>query len=376
METHMNTPRRPLVPGPADPQPTQQSIAERAIAMREARMPAYQRGVESAQSGLVQMPGLLGRLHSDRPFVGIPVGNIAGAIANIMANVGHVKKGGYNAYHKYHYVRMEDLLEVITPLMGQNGLAVIQNEIEIKNIEGNRVAVLYEFSIFHKSGEVWPERPRHTGMAIARDSKGNWDDKAISKAHTNARKYFFLALFQVPAGDFDDVDDDVDDDANQHQKQSPVPGPKESETNQAGAEQIKTIQEDTPHKIMLGPGHGADQWASAYIRAIGKATTEAEVTAWDSANDQTLQGLSENYPGIYEQIEAAVARHLSDLNGGGMPKGDAQATINWAAAKMAAIQTQQELEAFWNTNLAPNEQDFDVLDWEMLMKEFQRNEAR
>ena len=137
------------------------------------------------------------------PFQG--VGKLAGAIAGVMSEIGTINKGGYNKFHGYHYARMEDLLHVLTPLMGKHGIAVFQNEVDIKTIE-NRIAVTYEFSIIHSSGEVWPERPRFTGMSMGRDSKGNYDDKAINKAHTAARKYFLLSLFQVPAGDFDDAD--------------------------------------------------------------------------------------------------------------------------------------------------------------------------
>jgi len=369
----MNTPRRPLVPGPSDPQPTQQGIAQRAIELREQQRMSPQLEQREVRSGLVQMPmGIV----APEPLSAVgPVGNIAGAISSIMAQVGHIKKSGYNAFHRYHYVTMGDLLEAITPLMGQAGLAIVQDEIEIKNIEGNRVAVLYEFSIFHKSGEMWPKRPRHTGMAIARDSKGNWDDKAVSKAHTNARKYFLMALFQVPAGDFDDVDES---DANQRQERRSVPGPKEQEqkstSREAGpAEQVST----GPFRISLGQGAGPDQWAGAYIRAITSAASEAEIKQWDVANDQTLQSLSEKYPGVYEQIEAAVTRRLSDLNGSmPNPKPDAQEAMNWVANQLQRFLSYQEAETFWNQKVAPHESEFEIVDWELLMKEWQRTEQR
>ena len=32
--------------------------------------------------------------------------------------------------------------------------------------------VTYEFSVFHTSGEMWPETPRFTGMSIGRNTKG------------------------------------------------------------------------------------------------------------------------------------------------------------------------------------------------------------
>jgi len=366
--TQIPTPRRPLVPSPSVQGTAGGSgIAERAIALREQL-----RAPGGGGAGLTWTPSQeeyasLMRAHSS--VAPGPVGKIAGAIAEIMSKVGTIKKTGYNAFHKYRYVRMEDMLEVITPLMGAAGLAVIQNEIEVKSIEGNRVAVVYEFSIFHKSGEIWHERARHTGMATARDSKGNWDDKAISKAHTNARKYFFLALFNIPAGDFEDVDAD----ANQRQEQRPVPAPKKQET-QPTSREAAPEEPKGPHKIVLGQGAGADQWAGAYIKAIEKAKSEHEIKEWDSANDETLQAVSDRYSEVYQMIEAAVKERLQQLGATG--PSDLQERMNWIATTLQGFKDYKEAEDWWNKQVAPHESEFDLPDWEMLMKEWQRTEER
>jgi len=377
--TDYHTPRRPLVPSPGlsatSGGAAGGSITQRAIELRERSQ------TQQSQPGLVQK-------HDEAPFVPPlvrvpgPVGKIAGAIADIMSKVGTIKKTGYNAFHKYHYVRMEDMLEVITPLMGAAGLAVIQNEIEIKSIEGNRVAVVYEFSIFHKSGEIWHERPRHTGMATARDSKGNWDDKAISKAHTNARKYFFLALFNIPAGDFEDVDEN----ANQRQEQQPVPGPKKTEEKSTSRE-AASEEHPGPHKIVLGQGAGPDQWAGTYIKAIGRAASEDEIKRWDHANDETLQTISDRYSKVYEMIEAAVTKRLEQLgatkdpqefsaNEMPEPRDDAQAAMNWVAGELQKQATLTDAVEFWNQKIAPHEEKFDSSDWSMLAEEWRRTRER
>src|SRR5215472_12370388 len=132
------------------------------------------------------------------------VGNLAKALASVMCEIGTIEKGGYNAFHNYKYVRMEDLLVKVTPLLGKNGIVIFQNEIDVKMIEGNRIAVVYNFYVAHESGEMWGPM-RFTCMAMARDRKGNFDDKAVNKCHTAARKYTLLSLVQAPAGD--DIDD-------------------------------------------------------------------------------------------------------------------------------------------------------------------------
>jgi hypothetical protein len=356
-------PRRlPMVPGPPDPQKLPISAAVQVNERQTAeRPPLFQIG---------------------------PVGNLAKAIAEVMSKVGTIPKRGLNKFHNYHYVLMEDVLNAVTPLMGQAGLAIIQNEIKINQIENNRVAVVYEFHLIHESGETWPPM-RGTGMAMARDSKGNIDDKAINKCHTAARKYFVSSLFQIPAGDFPDVDSDEDVNANQRKERGPVPGPYPAQTSQPtaglgrsegqgfGPGKIEAI----PHKLMLGPGHDADDYASAYIRAIGAAQSQEEIEQWDKLNDSILQKMSDTRSELYDRIRVAVERRLSDLvkttpDGMPDPKVDPQDSMNWIAAQLQAMSTYEAAEAFWNEMVAPLEKQFDIVDWSMLLDEFTRAEHR
>jgi hypothetical protein len=110
------TPRRSLVPGPS-------GIAAQAIAAREQK--AREVFDDRPAVKLPEPP-----VDRDPPLYRIPgpTGKLAGAIAGVMAQVGTIAKGGFNKFHNYHYARMEDLLVVLTPLMGQHGLAVFQNE--------------------------------------------------------------------------------------------------------------------------------------------------------------------------------------------------------------------------------------------------------
>ena len=366
-EAQTNKPRRPLVPSPSAPP-------------------------ERLTGGL----GHVARVEEKPPgFMISPIGKIAGAVAGVMAEVGTINKGGYNTFHRYNYARMEDLLVALTPLIGKHGLAIFQNEIEIKTIE-NRIAVTYEFAIAHSSGEMWPEKPRFTGMCIARNSKGDYDDKALNKCHTQARKYFLLSLFQVPAGDFEEDMGDSDkgpSEANQR-VQAPVPGPGKNVTEplRQGATVTSTgggggggSQEGVPHKIVLGPGAGADQWGSAFIRMIGKAKSVDEIKAWDTINNEVLQRLSENFPQVYAMLETAMQRRLDDLQAArdGLgpiampdPKADPQVSMNWVAEQLQQLKSYEAAEAFWNTIVAPREQDFDEVDWGMLMEEWKRAETR
>jgi hypothetical protein len=335
-----------------------------------------------------------------------PVGKIAAAIASVMSEIGTIQKGGYNKFHNYHYARMEDLLHVLTPLMGRHGLGVIQNEIEIKTIE-NRIATTYEFSIIHSSGEVWPERPRFTGMSMGRDSKGNYDDKAINKCHTAARKYFLLSLFQVPAGDFDDADPGP---ATSHQQPNPekraitaeqperrerprtVRGPATSIQQPITDERPRTVpgpatlqqqpitdERLLPQKIGLGAGAGADMWALKFIEAVEQAETEEELAQWDELNGVVLQKLLEEHRELYQQIDKVMTRKLLEIAPlSAMPdaKNDTQEAMNWVAQQLMDAETFEEAMELWNKAVAPHEDKFDPADWELLMNEWRRAEIR
>jgi hypothetical protein len=70
--------------------------------------------------------------------------------------------------------------------------------------EDNVIAIEYAFTVAHTSDETW-QPLRQTGVSTCRNTKGGWDDKALNKCHTAARKYFLLALFQIPTGEEADV---------------------------------------------------------------------------------------------------------------------------------------------------------------------------
>ena len=135
------------------------------------------------------------------------VGSIAIAIARIMQEVGTIPKDGYNKFHQYKFMKADDLIARVSPLMAAQGLVILQTEVDRVLFDGgNAVAIKYAFTLMHASGEVYPERLYQTGVSRCRDSKGGYDDKSFNKCHTAARKYMLIALFQVPTGDVDDAD--------------------------------------------------------------------------------------------------------------------------------------------------------------------------
>lgn len=221
---------------------------------------------------------------------------LAAAIAGVMAEIKPVEKSGWNDFHKYKYAKMGDLSIELTPLMGRHGIVIFQNEVDRAMFDdGKVISVRYQFTVVHSSGEIWPERPLITGMSRCRDSKGGFDDKAFNKAHTAARKYFLLSLFQIP------TDDEVTDDAD---------APASDQRSRPSAQRRAPSPEGkvTPHLIPIVNGEAPAAWASRFIKAIEKSDGP-ECDLWYNENYQIFEKLKTADEAVYSSlIDAMDAR--------------------------------------------------------------------
>jgi hypothetical protein len=219
------------------------------------------------------------------PLPSTGIAQITKAIAAVMQEIDMVAKRGNNLFHHYRYARMEDILRRLTPLLGKHGLVVFQDEVGRSMFDNDGViAIAYEFTIAHLSGEIWPQRLRQTGVSRCRDSKGGWDDKSLNKCHTAARKYFLLSLFQIPTGDEADADHGDDDGAD----------PK------------------TPKVIRTNNG-SAKAWTTKFLARIRQAPTLAVLDRCIEENQPQLDRLMAVAPDQRKIAEDAAARRRSEL---------------------------------------------------------------
>lgn len=202
---------------------------------------------------------------------------VAAAVAAIMGEDLYVQKTGKNQFHNYKYATVGALLDKIQPLMAKNGLVVLQTEKSKDFVDnGNVLAVTYQFTLAHKSGAVWPDRPELTGMTACKNSKGGFDDKAANKCHTAARKYFLLGLFQVPTGDdYREALHDGDSDGQEDQAPPPPPA-----APLPTGKEIEAFEADLKGRLSAVTDlEGLDKlWQSGVsvrVREIGKADNKA-----------------------------------------------------------------------------------------------------
>lgn len=114
-------------------------------------------------------------------------------LQQILPEIGHVQKKGYNAFHKYSYAQEADILDHVRPLFEKQGLILGIN-----------------CSEYHRNGELTTVKlaikiiDADSGEEMVSDFYGEGQDKGdkgIYKAYTGAMKYFLMKTFLIPTGD-------------------------------------------------------------------------------------------------------------------------------------------------------------------------------
>lgn len=384
------------VPSPSAP------VAERPAPIEVQIAPNHLPAVaepnpQPKRNGADAPPAPLAAIPQTFPITGIAA--IAGAISAVMSEIGIVAKDGRNKFHNYNYAKMEDVLQKLTPLIAKRGLAIIQTEVDRTMFDNDTViAVRYAFTIFHTSGEVWPDRPIQTGVSRCRNSKDGFDDKSLNKAHTAARKYFLLALFQIPTGDEDDADrGETTGTATPaaSSRRAPVPSP---------------TGHVVPHALAPRDDEKVQTWAPRFIAHVMNAASEAELTQWEKLNDGALNVVFDKAPLLYDTILKAFDTRRGDLGGkptkkaaGGPPvapspdKGASTASaqarpaacrevpdvaespdefLKWADAQLAKVIDPHSLEVMFNDHIEPKGGPLMPPDKAELFEIYQRHERR
>lgn len=241
-------------------------------------------------------------------FERTPLGKITAAIASIMAEIKPVEKEGWNDFHKYNYAKMQDISRELTPLMGKHGIVVFQTEVSREMFDnGNAIAVRYRFTISHTSGEIWPEHPIQTGLSTCRTSKGTFDDKALNKCHTSARKYFLLSLFQIPTAEEDDADAGAGSDTGGGDRRSPA-RPRRQVPSPNG--------KIAPHVVPVVSQEHPAEWAKRFLGFVAKAETDPEIDDWYSINSQIMDKVRKHPDGkdVMDTIIAGMDERAAELN--------------------------------------------------------------
>jgi len=126
-----------------------------------------------------------------------------------MGEIGTIEKKGTNTFHKYNYIKEEDVTAKVRELLSKHNVFVFCAILDLKK-EGPLTEVVCEYTFCcGDTGEIFKAPFRGHGH----DNQ----DKGIYKAITGAHKYFLLKNFQLSAGD------DPENESKDELRNEPVP---------------------------------------------------------------------------------------------------------------------------------------------------------
>lgn len=149
---------------------------------------------------------------------------LASKLVRIMDEIGPIKKSGWNSFHKYNYLKEEDIINAVRPLLTKYGVAIVPNvlneEVSHSTTQRgtqetlSRLQVEFTFIDMETSEQI----PVVT-MGHGTDA----GDKAAYKAMTGALKYALRQTFMISEGG-DDPEADESADARRAQAVADEPG--------------------------------------------------------------------------------------------------------------------------------------------------------
>ena len=124
-------------------------------------------------------------------------------LARIANAVGRIEKKGFNAFHKYQFVRETDLVDAMRPLLAEQGIW-LQQTVSSHDKTGDLTIITVDFTwIDGTSGQMLGPV---TFMGYGADT----GDKGAAKALTAALKSFLLKTFMLGTGDDPEADENTD----------------------------------------------------------------------------------------------------------------------------------------------------------------------
>ncbi len=125
--------------------------------------------------------------------------SLTSKLAEVMAEIHHIPKRGWNDFHKYHFALEADIVDAV-----RSGLATRQVML-IPSITGmQRDSVGEKGSVLTTLMMQFTFRDGESGEEITRPWLGagtDKEDKGAYKAMTGGEKYFLLKTFLIPTGD-------------------------------------------------------------------------------------------------------------------------------------------------------------------------------
>jgi len=198
-------------------------------------------------------------------------------LAQVMSEVGYVRKDATNDFHHYKYASAEAVLKKVNAALSARGIAV-SSQAELLHYEpvGKGMHAVVKLSLTFVDGD---EKLTVQGLGEGSDT----GDKAVMKANTAALKYAMANAFMISWGDDPEADATTDQRAAE-------------EVNPFTGKKMESIEAPLPKKGTKGIN---------YVRAL---YGHAEVLGWST--DQLLAWVEKRTGKKPEELTFAQAKAL------------------------------------------------------------------
>lgn len=193
--------------------------------------------------------------------------SLVSKLTEVMKQVKHIEKKGYNSFHKYNYATESDVAEKVREVLAQENVMMIPNmtKHEVRehiNAKGKTeyiATVDMEFTFYDGDSDA------KLTFNIAGEGQ-DAGDKGIYKAITGAQKYALMKVFMIPTGDDPEADTKIDErnysqqnqqrqngnqNPNNPPKQNYNNGPKLASSNQINLVKRKVKELAPLHKMSV-----------------------------------------------------------------------------------------------------------------------------
>lgn len=150
------------------------------------------------------------------------------ALGKVKAGLGSVKMTGKNDHDQYEYLKENDIINAVEPLLHANNLLLVKEVLEVIPIEGVRKTKSGgdQYAVRVKMKGTLYHIPTGEHMEITSFGEGqDRADKGLYKAMTGASKYLMSKFFNIATGDDPETDRGTQGGGNQTTQKPPQSNP-------------------------------------------------------------------------------------------------------------------------------------------------------
>lgn len=153
----------------------------------------------------------------------MPEQKIYEALCNVMTEIEAVTKNKTNPQQNYKYRSIDDVYNMIQPILGKHKIFILPKVLEIQEDEkpSKSGGVLYYITLTMEYSFYTSDGSYLTTQAIGKAMDAG--DKALDKAKSSAMKYLLLQMFVIPTEEDKDIEKDNPEPKATKQKQESTP---------------------------------------------------------------------------------------------------------------------------------------------------------